>query len=45
MKADTPGTLFENQVIPELVEAHIVLKDIPTSFVPSADEAMENQLP
>jgi|GEM_PF-4422315 hypothetical protein len=44
-KKTAPGTLFENQVSPELVETHIAVKFIPASMVPSADEAMELQDP
>jgi hypothetical protein len=44
-KKDTPGTLFDNQVVPELVETHIMLPNTATNLFPSADEAMEDQLP
>jgi hypothetical protein len=44
-KKDALGTLFDNQAIPELVETQITLAAVPTYVVPSADVAMEDQLP
>ena len=43
---DTPDTLFDSQVTPELVEIHNELvPEVATNFCPSADEAMEPQEP
>ena len=43
-KNNVPGTLFDNQVFPEFVETQMTLASMAANFVPSAEQAMQDQL-